>query len=108
MKNSWMLYVVGAGALGPAEGLLTNFVAKLRDAGLTINNVQAIDGENHTDLAHAESGEAGWTMYVYGDGDVSKAYSLFPDFLNEFKSEGLQLQNNGIVVGTLRDIPIPA
>lgn len=108
MKNNWMLYVAGVGSLDAAQGLLTNFVSDLRGLGLKITNVQAIEGEYHGDLANAQKSQAGWTMYLYGDGDVTSAYRQFPTFLKNFKDEGINVQDHGIVVGTLRDIPIPA
>jgi hypothetical protein len=106
--NNWMLYVAGVGGLQNAQSLLTNFVAQLRDLGLTIDNVQAIDGEYHGNLAKVDQSEDGWTMYLYGSGDVTNAYDVFPDFLKSFKSQGIDVKDHGIVTGTLRDIPITA
>ena len=109
-SNSWNLYVAGVGSIDAASDMLTRFVGKLRDLGLKITNVQVIDGTYHPDLAGLEqnTGENGWTMFAYGEGDVSIAYNELPTFLTDFKKAGLDVITSGVGEGALRDVPIPA
>lgn len=110
MKNNWSLTVIGVGALDAAMGMLTNFVSDLRSKGLTITDVRCVEGDLHPDLVgNVENSEDGWTLYVYGTGDVSAAYNSFPDFLAEFEKQGdINVLHSAINTGTLREIPIPA
>lgn len=106
MKNNWSLYVAGAGAYGAVSDMLTSFVSTLRDLGLKITNVDVIEGELHPNLANLEAeSEQGWTLYAFGEGDVSIAYDQFPTFLKDLQNADMNIVAHGITVGTPVSIP---
>jgi hypothetical protein len=109
MGNYWNLYIAGVGPIGTARTMLTNFVGKLRGLGLQITSAEVVDGPLHTDLNKIDKfEEAGWTMNVYGTGNLQLAFNEFPDFLKEFKSQGLNVQYSGVIEGARQNVPVAA
>lgn len=109
MKNLWSLYFSGVGGIDAAETMLTNLVTRLRDLGLTVTNVQAVEGELHPDLGDVGATEDGWTMYAFGEGAITDdVYRVFPEALAEFEQNGISVLHSGITAGAARNIPVPA